>query len=1109
MVRTAVLRGVSALQLQVVAGRAGAGKSRWIYKRIGEALEKGRQPILLVPEQFTLQAERQLLDTLGLPGILDAQVISPTKLRADVYTQNGTHAPEVLDERGCAMALFRVAAEQRESLRLFANTAQKPGFVAALSGLLADFGRFDVTPDKLRQAGQGHVSGILRDKLSDLALLMESYGSFLAERSLQDSSVGEDTLIGQIAASGYPFGRPVFVDGFDYLPPKTIRLLGALMAGAGEMALAVSLSRQEDADADIFAAGAYNLRSLKEMAQRQGARFSVEWLSRPQAPDPVLAHLERHLFVYPAQAYQGAESTAVTSYCASTPEEEAEAAASYLCGLLRHGSRYRDIAVVCGQLENYAPSIQRVFARYNIPIFLDTRRSVAQHPLVGYLFSLLRLIAHNGQADGWLQLIKTGYAGVEPAQAEDLEVYIRTHRIRGLKAFDTPWIKPLEGFDLDDLNAWRERVAGPIRVLGKDGQRSAEEWAHRLYAALETAGIPERLEEQRRREAMDGQADAALETAQIWNQVVGALDQMVLLLGEMPLDVQEALGVLESGFASAEIGILPTGVDQVVVGDVGRTKTATVKHLLVVGMADGVFPGRYPEGTLLHEGELAVLMDGGLPIGRDAGMRSAQSRYEAYHTLSKPTQSLWLSYAAGDGVGGTAQPSYLYLRVRRFLPVAAYHPPVWPSATPAALLRPAGQALRTLREGGTPPGNWKAALSTLCHHPATQTILSRMLSVGLLSGDIPEGLLPETRTISASRLETYARCPFQWFAAYALAPEPWPEEGADLAQGGVFLHAAMALLGEELMKMDAIDGEKAVEAMARISERLLQEQAGIFDATAQTQWYGEKLRTVAARGAEAMAGQLSLGAFRPQGFEVRFGPGEAFEPIPVAVLGGEEALLLGQVDRVDVFRAPEGDYLRVIDYKSGGSPPDLAGAMEGWQQQLWLYLRALCENWERYTGRPARPAGVFYAPLRDDWADIEKEPDPKPGRLQGWCLNTPQILEAMDSGLAQGKVSAVAEISLSSRGMKGTCYPERMEAIQRGVKAACEGLVGDMRKGQVAPSPMASGQHTLCGTCRHRNLCGRGMLRYAPERKPAGAAAVKAWLATHGDRAEPAKDKDG
>ena len=99
--------------VRILGARAGQALP-FLISEVGACRKAGLRVLLLVPEQYTLQAERELVDGLKLPGLMDIDVLSPRRLMRRVRERGGRDPLSPLDSRGRAMALSQALALCRE-----------------------------------------------------------------------------------------------------------------------------------------------------------------------------------------------------------------------------------------------------------------------------------------------------------------------------------------------------------------------------------------------------------------------------------------------------------------------------------------------------------------------------------------------------------------------------------------------------------------------------------------------------------------------------------------------------------------------------------------------------------------------------------------------------------------------------------------------------------------------------------------------------------------------------------------------------------------------------------------------------------------------------------
>lgn len=1048
-----------------------------LLKEIGQALaEPGQQPLmLLVPEQYTLQAELDLTDQLGLPGSFRLQVLSPRRLYSRIFEQAGSPAAVRIDERGRTMLMHRALSQLDEALVWYRGSHRRRGFAQLATELVAQFKQAGLDAEDVRALALAEPEGPLRLKLTDLAQVFACYDRALTGRFLD----GEDEV--RAAAGRMPqvpmlAGARVWAYGFDLVAPPLAHTLVALDGVCRQLTLALTTASDPEArDGQAYQPVVQSLARLRRQLESAGRRLEVAptGQDRPADAPPELAHLERELFSWPHAPFPGIPQR-VHLAGLNTPQQEA----LYVAALARHlvrtqGWRYRDIGLVCQNLPEYAQPLTQAFALYEVPLFLESSRPALNHPLCRYLISAIRLAERGWRSEEAICCLKSGYSGLMDEEAERLENYAVSYGLKG-----RAWRNPLFRGDAEALAALeplRQLFAEPLIELDLQlkGASNLEAQLSALYHLLEQVGAYDRLAAAQRALAEDGQWQAAGEVAQVWNRIMGCLDQMHQLLGEGRLALSELAELLEAGLSASEVKPLPQSGDAVAGGSLGHLKSRPLRALFLVGMSD-----RTPEApaALIADHERRRLSERSQTyLGMDSRELERMLKLQLKATLALAQHSVYVSYARGSQEGSAQQPGSLVVWLRALFPNLVEQGGLTQSDELLALMLGAPRAALTLlspllrehAEGAPLPLPARAALHCLGGSAQWRAPLAQLnralrhrVASPSLTPALARALYAPLDRVSASRLERFAQCPFAHFARYGLKPEPLMEYEVTPQDDGEFFHQALEELMSEMARSgEALDEEQAMREMDRVADRLLSPLLdGPLGSSATNRAHAQELRAVARRAARLMSGQLKHSGFAPCALEVRFGEEEP--RITLHPPGGEVALS-GRIDRIDRWDSGAVHYLRIIDYKTGGKQLSLREVYFGLQLQLMLYLAAALKS------QGGLPAGALYFTVADplittqmrDPALVEQE-RLKKLKLTGMVLSDPKVLDAMSP-----EYKALVSTALSGS--------ERdFELLIGHALALAERLVAAIRAGDTAISPVDLGAgRSACSYCEYAPIC--------------------------------------
>ena len=1036
--------------LNIYYGGENIEKEKFIFEHI-----KGRS-LLLVPDQFSLQAERDAFFYLDKTGLMDLAVVDFSALGHKILKEAGGPVPPLIDKYGRHMLLTRILEESDDALKIYKGVRGKNSFVERVNMLISEMKRSEVSVDMLREVSESlEDSSFLKYKLKDIVTLFSLYEEAIAGKYLDSEdyiTFYGDKMLGSslVAASD------VWVYGFDTFTPKNMLVLERILKTARSLNIVMTWedaaktpperSAKDDAgdpsqsgdaawsgDAgflaaddreDLFSLTGFVIRNLVKMAEDLNEEVTCQAITG-SGRDNLWSKTMQEISVRPEAPLQGKDPR-ITAVCTSNIYAEADRAAAYILQLVReHGYRFGDIVVVCNDTGLRSGVIRRTFVRWGIPVFIDQKRKVIQHPVVGFVLSLLDIIGNGYRDNAVMQLIKSGFLGFAEEEQDALENYVQQFKIRG-----TLWKKPFsrmgDNYTAEDLNRFnelRERVVSVIETardrIGK--YNTAGEKIKGLYGFLaDDFMMEDRIEAMAKAQQEAGFLDGAAETGQSWNVICRIFDQIVETVGEERLSGRALRQIVEAGLAEMEIGIVPVNPDSVLVGTMQRTRVGRVKALLVLGANEGLLPLQKTDEGLLSEREKAVLDEMDLEFSRTEDMVKQEERLAIYRTLSQPEERLYVSCSRIDETGGELRPSAVFRELENFLQSRAESDDsvvlgdledgevTEIAVSPKGAISYLTDAFREYLEDGKLDEDWLyAGLWYGSHEPEEMERIRRGMEFdneqNALGGQLADALYRGDRRAieaSASRLEKYSGCPFAHFISYGLRPEDLRVFEMGPREIGDIYHECLMKLSRRLTApMTGEDGLPETAAAPgsagdagtvtdpdsrwmKITQeecreeirRILQEETGTYRegllASGRNESYrAERIVDICSRAAWAMIGQVRRGRIREMYFEQPFARGAELAPIRVNA-GEHEVLIKGKIDRMDVLDLPEHEdgletAVRIIDYKTGGDAVDVEQIRSGYKLQLMLYLKAATQKQE------VKPAGVFLFKIREIDADAD------------------------------------------------------------------------------------------------------------------------------------------
>lgn len=1037
----------------------------------------GGQTLVLVPEQYTLQIERDLMDGLGAVGFFDLEVLSPSRLTERVFARAGADQRVRIDARGKQLALARALLSIKKELRYYESAVEKQGFIQQASALIAVLKQAGISPAQFKVHADTLPEGAGRDKLQDLSLLFSVYADQLSGQFVDGEDV-QSTMLERLPESGIAQNAHVIVYGFDVFTGQMNRLLLTLCEQALDVTALIAVEQQE-----AFSPVLESIERLRSAAEEASISCSFSLLPPSHGSRaPELVHLSAQYLRSPGLSWDGPCSR-IRLYAAPSPYFEAHFAAQEMLLLHEKGVAFGEMAVVLGD-SSFSGLLSTVLTDYQIPAYVTRKLPAASHGASRFLLSSLSAIANGYSAQDMIALIKSGYAPVDETEGWQLENYVLSYGIRGRH-----WLAPFTRGPEDQriaIEDARSRLIEPLETL-RNGLRQAEDAAESLrliYAYLDQVQVYPLLLETQERLLAEGMAAEAVQTNQVWDALMQLLSQAYALLGNAKVSARQLASWLEAGLEACELSSLPPSGDAVMCGALGSLPLARPRALFLMNLTDGILSAAAP-GLLTEDEQEQTQQALHAHLALNEEGKDCLARLDVWKALSAPTDYLFLSRAQATQDGSALRPFAALSHIRRIFHSLVEEGGV--SQKEAARLplspAPALDALGHRMRAGALQGEWLEAWKYLCQAPETKD-RAAALRAAFVTPSAPQPLPRQVthalfmeRVMSVSRLESFAVCPYRHFVEQGLAPHPRKEWTLTPIDAGNFYHSALEGFTRLLPSLPAwpkIDKKTCDAAIDQAAQPLFDQLlAGVMGDSARMRALGEKYRRVLRRVAWTFTKGARQSAFSPAFAEVRFGYPGGIPPIPLRLSSGETVYVRGIIDRIDRYAGDEGVYLRVVDYKSGAEKLDPAKIFWGAQLQLLLYLQAALATEEN-----AQPAGAFYMRVADPLLPDAEETAEVEGALaralslKGLALKDAAILQKMDSGTPPLTLpkTLTAGGEFDKRAMLATLSDLR--ALIGHAQSMAGQLASRMRSGEIAAAPLCKKDGKgPCETCEYAAIC--------------------------------------
>lgn len=712
--------------LRFVFGASGAGKSYFLRQEIIDRSikEPQRNFLLVVPDQFTMQTQLDIVKQHQDHGIMNIDVVSFSRLSHRIFEEVGESHDKVLDDMGKSLVLRHVAEDIRDKLPVIGGSMHKMGYIDEVKSTISEFMQYSIEPGMLDEIiGACEGKGALRSKLLDLQLLYDEFKKYIKGNYIASEELLE-VLCKALPSSRLIRNSVIAFDGFTGFTPVQYRVISGLLTYASEVIFSFTIGQEDNpynydrnAEQELFLLTkktVHDLLLLEYDNEKKSGTVEVpdfeRWADYRNAHcndvllrgneygrhihNPELAFLEKRLFRYGNAQYSG-DTEKIGILEADTVTEEVQLVFSRIRSLIRHDTslHYRDFAIVCGSLERYETAIAQEADKYGIPVYLDQTGKLKLNPLVEAVRSALLTVNSHYSFEAVFHYLRSGLSPITDNEADKLENYVRALGIRGNKRWESAFdkipkrivrkldVSKLKDSEddileqakknyLEDMNILRDKVVSSLAPLFNADGKTVLDYSKALYDFLTGINAQQRIAEYERSFHEQGDELRAKEYGVIFRKVIALLDQVSALMGDEKLTWKEYADILDVGFGDIEIGTIPQSVDRIVVGDIERTRLNEVNTLFFLGVNDDLIPKSTGTGGIISDIERQYLSETVTDIELAPTPRQQMyiQRLYLYMNLTKPSDRLFLSYVHIDPDGKSIRPAYLAGKIRSMFP---------------------------------------------------------------------------------------------------------------------------------------------------------------------------------------------------------------------------------------------------------------------------------------------------------------------------------------------------------------------------------------------------------------------------------------------------------
>ena len=1092
------------MSLRLIYGKSGSGKSSYCFSEISKLIEEGKanKIYIITPEQFSFTAERKLMDEMekiGYGAVISAEVLTLSRMAYRVMQEVGGGL-ESLSKCGKAMLVYSILSNNQKNLKFLGKSDEN---IDLSMRAITEFKKHGVSVDDLLSEISGVEDLYLKNKLQDMSLIYKEFEDKISESYIEDTDLL--TLLAEnLDKVDLVKNSIIYIDEFSGFTYQEYQVIKEFLRLAKEVNITIctdNLDFNTNPDIDIYYPNKLTVKKLLNLAKEndigldefvhleKGLRFKTEELQ----------FLSSNLYSNNSTIY-GKDVENLSLFLAKNEYSEVENVAKKIEELIRkENMRYRDISIITKNIENYSSLVRAIFREYDIPVFIDEKRDLNQNIIVQYVLSILEVLSKNFSSEEVFSYIKLGFFDYEKEEIFKLENYCNKWGIKQNKwKKDFTYELEIESKkkEVERLNEIRKEIIEPLLKLQEEikKNRTVKNITIALYNFIINQNIEEKISKKISELEEKDLLDLAKEYKESYEIIIDIFDKMVLIFDDEKITIDKYQKIFKIGLKNSGLGKIPGTADQVILGDVDRSRSHKVRAVFILGLNDGVFPSSNKDEGFLNDSDREILKQDGIELANGTIDNLYEDKFNIYKAFTTAEEKLYLSYSSSDKDGKSLRPSVLISQIKKMFPKMKEESDVinkkYEIVNKKVTYEELIENIAKIKNKEKIDEIWYQIYNYYKGQEEWNKKLTSDMQ-GLNYTNLPEKIKQEnidklygnTLKTSISRLEKYRGCPFSYYLQYGLKLKEKETLKVQSFNTGSFMHETIdsffKVVREEDIDLAEIEEDKILEIVSNIiDESLNLNKNFIFTATAKYKVLVRRLKRIITKALKYIIITIVNSDFEVSGTEVEFGEKGKYEPIILELDNGKKIEITGKIDRIDTAKNEDGKYLRIIDYKSSAKNIDLNEVYAGLQIQLLTYTDAICRK------EDIMPAGIFYFSLLEQMANADKrlnedeieEMIRKNFKMKGLIIADVKIIKMNDNTLKSGTSNLVpagitTKGEINQRNTNGV-KQEEFKILQEYIYKTIKDISKEILSGKIDLKPYNKQGKTPCEYCEYKTICG-------------------------------------
>ncbi len=1085
--------------LKIIYGKPGTGKSTYCFNEISKLVEKEKKIFIITPEQFSFTAEKKLMDSIKTNATINAEVITLSRMAYRVISEVGGNK-NTISECGKAMLIYSILNKYKKDLKFLGRSDEN---IDLSMTAITEFKKHGVSVESLKEEILKTDDNYLKTKLSDMSLIYEKFEEKILNNYIDETDL-LTILANSIQETDLVKNSIIYIDEFSGFTYQEYQVIKELIKQAKQVNITIctnDLKLNTNPDTDIYYSNKITVSKLLKLVEENEFKLEepVELKTEYRFKTEELKHLSDNIYAPKPTKYEKNVEN-IKLFLAKNEYSEVEEVAKQISKLIRKNNlRYRDIAIITKNIENYSSLVRTIFDKYDIPVFIDEKRDLNQNIIVQYVLSILEILNKNFLQEAVFSYVKLGFLEIDNDEIFKLENYCTKWGIKNNK-FKKDFVYELDKDDkkqeVERLNELRKQIIEPLIDLQEEirKEKTAKNITKLIYSFLIGQNVEEKVIKKIKKLEEKDLLDLASEYKESYKTILDILDEIIVVFGNDKITIDEYIKIFKIGLKNSGLGKIPGTQDQVILGDVDRSRSHKVDTVFIIGLNDGVFPSNNKDEGFLNDLDREKLKEDGIELAKGTIDRLYEDNFNIYKAFTTAENRIYLSYISSDSEGKSLRPSILIGKIKKIYPklkeesdiISKNYEIINQQITYEELI----ENISKLKNKEEINKIWYEVYKYYKSQNDWKEKLKEDLK-GLDYTNLPDRikqksidkLYGNTLNTSVSRLEKYRSCPFSYYLQYGLRLKEKEQLKIRSFDTGSFMHETIdeffKYVKEEKLELLDLDEEKIYFIVSNIiDDNLNLNKNIIFTTTAKYKVLVKRLKKIVSKALKYIIETIIYSDFDIEGTEIEFSKKGKYKPILLELENGKKVEITGKIDRLDTSNKQEGKYLRIIDYKSSAKNIDLNEVYAGLQIQLLTYTDAICKE------EDIMPAGIFYFSLLEQMVKADKkitdeeieEMIRKNFRMKGLIIADVKIIKMNDNTLKSGS-SKIVPAALTSSGdinQKWTngVKKEEFETLQEYIYKTLKDISKEILSGTIDLKPYYKKGKTPCEYCEYKGVCG-------------------------------------